>query len=112
MADAWYKALSIIADHCPAAYWRMPNGAEFWWMPGHSQLGPDRFTEQPFGYDEIESVTVFDLVRMGTEVLACGWRSLREQLLGIRSLRVEELQDVRCPPAAPPNQALRLTVAP
>ena len=104
MVEAWYEALCIVADHGPMAHWQMSNGAAFWWTPGQSQLGPDRFAEEPFGYDEIVSVTVFDSVQVGREVLACDWPSLRGRLLG-----VEELRDVRRPPASPPNQALHLT---
>ena len=111
MAEAWYEALGIVADHGPMAYWRMANGAAFWWTPGRPQLGPDRFAEGPFGYEEIVSVLVFDAVRLGREVIACDWPSLRGQLLGVRGLRVEERRDVRCPPASPPNRALHLTGA-
>jgi hypothetical protein len=112
VVEVWREALGIIADHGPMTWWVMSNGAVFWWTPGRSQLGADRFTEEPFGYDEIVSVTVFDVVRAGREVLDCDWPSLRGQLLGVRGLRVEELRDVRRPPASPPNQALHLTPAP
>jgi hypothetical protein len=89
----------------------MSNGAAFWWTPGRSQLGPDRFAGEPFGYDEIVSVTVLDSVRVGREVICCDWPSLRNRLLAVRGLRVEELRDVHRPPATPPNQALHLTPA-
>ena len=107
--QAWREALGIVADYAPMAYWQLSNGATFWWTPGRPQLGPDRFAEEPFRYDEIVSVTVFDSVRMSREVVACDWPSLRGLLLGVRGLRVEELRDVRRPPASPPNQALHLT---
>ena len=111
MGGAWYNALCIIADHGPAAYWKMSNGAEFWWTPDRAQLGPDRFMGQPFGYDEIDSVTVFESVRIGKDLVACDWSSLRDQLIGVSGLRIEELRDVRRPPAVPPNEALHLTAA-
>lgn len=91
------------------ASWQMSNGAEFWWAPGRSQLGRDRFAAEPFGYDEIVSVMVFDSVRAGRELPAPDWASLREQLLRVGGLCAEELRDVRRLPATPPNQALRLT---
>jgi hypothetical protein len=109
VADAWYEALCVIADHRPAAFWQLSDGAAFWWMPDRSRLGPDRFTAEPFTYAEVVSITLFDAVRMGHEVFACDWPSLRSRLLGLRGLRVEELRDVRLPPATPPNRAMRLT---
>jgi hypothetical protein len=109
MADTWYRALSIIADYAPAAYWCMSNGAEFWWTPSHSHLGQDRFTGEPFGYEEIVSVSVFDSVRMGNKVLTCNWQALREQLLDTCGLNIAELRDVSCPPATPPNSVLLVT---
>jgi hypothetical protein len=109
VVEAWYKALCIVADHGPMAYWHMPNGAEFWWTPGRSQLCPERLAA-PFRCDDIVSVTVFDAVRVGREVLVCDWPSLRVRSLAVGGLWTTELRGVRCPPASPPNQALCLTM--
>ena len=109
MSEVWYAALCAIADHNPAVFWRMANGASFWWMPDRSQLGLDRFSSAPFTYTEIVSITVFDTVPIQPGGWNCDWQSLRGQLLGVVGLKVEELRDVSCPPATPPNQAMRLT---
>jgi hypothetical protein len=84
--EAWYDALCAIADHSPMAYWQMSNGAEFWWMPGRSQLGPDRFTREPFSYAEIVSVTVFDTVPIKPGGWACDFEALRARLTGVTGL--------------------------
>ena len=109
--EPWYEALCILADHQPAAFWEMTYGATFWWTPGRSQLAPDGFTEQPFTYAEIGSVTVFDRVPVGAGDVVGDWELLRRQLAGVWGLKVEESRDVSLPPAIPPNHALRLTRA-
>jgi hypothetical protein len=112
LEETWHATLCVIVDHNPATFWCMSNGAVFWWMPDRSQLGRDRFNTEPFTYAEIVSVTVFDTLPMGPGGWLCNWDSLRNGLLGIVGLRVEELRDVHCPPACPPNKAMRLTFAP
>lgn len=108
MAEPWYQALCIIADHEPFAFWHLTYGAAFWWTPDRAELGPEGFTKQPFTYAEIDSIVVFDKVRIGKEVLACDWLSLRSQLLRLPGLTFEELRDYACGPSRPPNQALQL----
>jgi hypothetical protein len=113
VSGVWYAALSIVADFSPMAYWRMSNAAAFWWvLTSRTQLLDDRFSEQPFAYAEIVSVCVFSEVRFCQEVLSCDLPALRQGLLNIPGLRVDEMRDVNIPPAFPPNQALCLTVAP
>ena len=110
VSEVWHAALSIIADFSPMTYWRMSNGAGFWWtLTSQDQLLPDHFAEQPFSYTEIVSVCLFSEVRFRDEVLSCAWPALCQSLLRIPGLRVEELRDVRLPPASPPNQVLHLT---
>ncbi|HEY7154670.1 MAG TPA: hypothetical protein VH575_11980 [Gemmataceae bacterium] len=112
VSHVWYAALSIIADFSPMTYWQMSNGAEFWWtLSSRNQLCDERFVEEPFSYAEIVSVCVVSDVRFGEEVLSCDWLALRQSLLNVPGLRVQEMRDVKIPPASPPNQALRLTVA-
>jgi hypothetical protein len=90
----------------------MTNGAEFWWtLTNRTQLLDDRFAEEPFLYTEIVSVCVVSEVRFRQEVLSCDWLALRQGLLSVPGLHVEEMGDVKIPPASPPNQALRLTTA-
>jgi hypothetical protein len=112
VSEVWHTALSIIADFSPMTYWRMSNGAEFWWtLTNRTQLLDDRFTERPFSYTEIVSVCVVSEVRFRKEMLSCDWPALRQSLLTVPGLHVEEVGDVKIPPASPPNQALRLTAA-
>src|SRR5262249_52805632 len=108
----WSEALGILADHAPMSYWRMANGAGFWWtLTGREQLLADRFADEPFGFSQIESVTAFREVRYWGEVMSCDWPSLREALAGVEGLEVTELTDVELPPATPPNQAVRLVAS-
>src|SRR5437588_12616302 len=108
----WHAALSIIGDFSPMTFWEMSNGARYWWtLTSRHQLGDDRFTEQPFSYSEIVSVCVVNEVRFREEVVSCDWPALHRSLLNIPGLHVQELRDVKIPPAAPPNKALHLTSA-
>jgi hypothetical protein len=112
VSEVWYATLSIIADFSPVTYWRMSNGAAFWWtLTSRAQLGEDRFTDQPFSYTEIVSVCIVSEVRFRQEVLSCDWPALRQSLLSVPGLRAEEMCDMKIPPASPPNQALHLTAA-
>jgi hypothetical protein len=105
----WYPALAVIADHRPVAFWRMANGAVFWWTPsGRHELLADRFAEEPFLYAEIESVTVYREVRAGREVLGCDWPAVCEELAGVLGVRVRSLEGVRAFPSSPPTEALVL----
>jgi hypothetical protein len=107
--EVWHAALSIIADFSPMTYWEMSNGARYWWtLTSRNQLADDRFTEQPFSYSEIVSVCVVNEVRYREEVLSCDWPALCQGLLKVPGLRVEEMCDVKIPPAAPPNKALQM----
>ncbi len=111
-SEVWHAALSIIADYSPMAYWWMSNGAVFGWiLTNRAQLLQDRFSEQPFEYTEIDSVCVFKEIRLGQEIVSCDWPALRNRLMEIPGLRVEELRDVIIPPASVPNQVLRLSVS-
>jgi hypothetical protein len=108
--EVWHAALSIIADFSPMTHWEMSNGARFWWtLTNRSQLGGERFSEQPFSYLEIVSVCVVSEVRLRNEVLSCDLSTLHEGLLKVPGLRVEVMRDVKIPPAAPPNKVLHLT---
>ena len=107
----WFPALSIIANLQPMAYWRLTYGAEFWWVPDRSEILPKGFATQPFTYSEIASITMFDRVQAGKEILAHDWPLLRERLLAVEGLQVRELQNVQRPPATSPNRALCLTAA-
>src|SRR5947209_2866529 len=112
VSEVWRAALSIIADLSPQTYWRMSNGAEFWWtLTSRAQLLDDRFAEEAYYYAEIVSVSVFNDVRYGHKLLSCDWPTLRQRLLSIEGLQVEELCDVTIQNASPPNQVLRLTAA-
>src|SRR5690348_6665287 len=96
ISKTWHAALSIIADFSPMTYWKMSNGAVFWWnLTNRDQLLEDRFSEQPFSYSEIVSVCVVSEVRFKQEVLSCDWPALRQSLLNVPGLSVEELQDVK-----------------
>ena len=109
-SDVWFRALSIIADHSPMTYWRMSNGAEFWWtLTNREQLLPDRFVEEPFSYAEIVEICVFNEVKVRQEVFSTNWASLLEALAQVPGLRVKELKDVKMLPAAPPNKVLCLS---
>ncbi len=107
--NAWLETLCVLADDALPAYWLIANGSEFWWTPERSQLGADRFINEPFAYSEIVSITVFDSVPFKSNVWTCDFESLREKLSRIDGLRVEESCDLNIPPAAPPNRALHLT---
>jgi hypothetical protein len=110
-SQIWHAALSIVADFSPMAYWRMSNGAEFWWILGNrEQLLRDRFSEQPFDYSEIVSISVYCEVRLGKVSFSCDWPALLDALLVVHGLRVEELRDVKIPAASVPNHVLRLSV--
>jgi hypothetical protein len=112
-SEVWHAALCIIADYSPMTRWRMSNGAVFWSiLTSRDQLDDDRFREQPFSYAEIVSVCVVSEVRFRQEVLSCDWPALRDKLLSVPGLSVEERRDVTMPPASPPNEALHLTVLP
>jgi hypothetical protein len=102
VSETWCAALSVIADHSPMTFWRMSNGAVFWWiLTSRAHLLDEQFAEQPFRYTEIVSGCVFSEVRMGKEVVSCDWPVLRESLLNIPGLRAEKMKDVRMPPFLP-----------
>jgi hypothetical protein len=110
--EIWRAALSVIADFSPMTYWEMSNGARFWWtLTSRNQLRDDCFAEQPFSYTEIVSVCVVSEVRFREGVLLCDWPALHQGLLKVPGLRVEEMCDIKIPPAAAPNKALHLTAA-
>jgi hypothetical protein len=110
-ANAWHAALCVLADYSPMTYWRMANGAEFWWsISDRSELLSDRFAGEPFHYSEIVSAIVFREVRLGDEVLACDWEAVYRELSAVGGLRVEAVSGLFIPPASPPNEALRLSV--
>ena len=93
VSEVWHAALSIIADFSPMTYWRMSNGAAFWWtLTSRAQLLDDRFAEQPFSYAEIVSLCVVSEVRFRQEVLSCDWPALRRSLLSVPGLRVEKCE--------------------
>ena len=98
----WYDTLCVIADGALPAYWRMSNGAGFWWAPEPADLLADRFARQPFVYQEIASITVFAVVQFGQETFACDLPSLRRRLGGVPGLVITEMVDVVCPPVRPP----------
>lgn len=108
--DPWYEALCVIAERRPAAYWRMANGAEFWWIPDRSQLGADRFRTEPFTYSEISSVMVFDHVLMGPNGCSCDWDAVYRELATSATLHIEHLQDVTFQAVVPPNNAIQLSL--
>jgi hypothetical protein len=108
--ETWYIALSLVADEALPLFWRLSYGASFWWMPGRAELLPDGFTDQPFTYGEVTSVMLFDTVRCADRVFACDLTSMARRLSGVTGLLVTELKDISCPPAKPPNRALKLTV--
>ena len=113
METGWSAALGVIVDYQPMTYWRMTNGAEFWWtLSGRHELLADRFAEQPFRYAEIESLTVYREARAGREVWACDWLGLCEALACIRGIRLAPLAGVRPWPSSPPTDALVLVADP
>ena len=89
VSEVWHAALSVIADFAPCSYWRMSNGAVFWWtLTSRDQLLDDRFAAQPFSYAEIVSVCVVGEVRFRDEVLSCDWPALRGRLLNIHGFEL------------------------
>jgi hypothetical protein len=112
-SDVWLAALRIIADYSPMTWWQTSNGAVFWMtLTSRNQLDEDCFSETPFSYAEIVSVCVVSEVRFRQEVLSRDWPALKQKLLSVPGLSVEERRDLTIPPASPPNEALRLTVSP
>jgi len=108
--EVWFTALSLLADEALPLYWRLSYGAVFWWTPGRSELLPTGFATQPFAYEEVTSVTLFDAFRFGKEVITCDLPSMAVRLGAVAGLLVTELQDVSCPPIKPPSRALQLTL--
>jgi hypothetical protein len=105
----WFETLGILADQSPMCYWRMSNGAVFWWsLISRSQLLADRFAIEPFRFSEIESITVFREVRFGDERMGCDWIGLRADLDRVTGLQMIEFINLVLPPATPPNQAIQL----
>jgi hypothetical protein len=112
VSQVWHTALSIIADFSPMTYWQMSNGAAFWWtLTNRAQLRDERFAEEPFFFAEIVSVYLVSEVHLHEELLTCDWPALRQSLLNVPGLRVQEMRDFKVPPASPPNKALHLTAA-
>jgi hypothetical protein len=110
-SEIWYAALCLLADFSPPTYWRMSNGAEFWWtLRDRSQLLEASFVDEPFAFSEIVSIRVFDKIRANQEVLSCNWAVLKERLVNIPGLRVVTLNDICIPPASRPNMVLELRV--
>jgi hypothetical protein len=110
-SEIWHQALCILADFSAIAYWRMTDGAEFWWtLTDRSQLRNSRFADEPFSYSEIVCIQVFDEVRTQQEVLSCDLPKIKERLLCISGLRVTTLRDLCILPATSPNMVLELTV--
>jgi hypothetical protein len=110
-AEAWFSALRVLTEFEPYAFWRLANGAAFWWLPTPTELLTDRFTHEPFCYSEIVSLAVFDRLEFGDLKAECDWSELRDRLRSVSGLEVKELENVRLPPANPPNRALQLTAA-
>ena len=106
---AWYSALLVIARLRPMAYWRMTYGAEFWWSPGEGELLADRFATQPFGYSDIERVTVYHECQFGKEVFGCDWAAVKCGLTSAEGIRIVPLEGVRPWPSSPPTEALELS---
>jgi hypothetical protein len=110
MAEAWYLALRVIARHKVPIYWRMTYGPGFWWSPGESELLPNGFATQPFGYSEVASVTVYREARAGQEMWCCDLVKLRAELVDARGIRIVAQVGVRPWPSCPPTEALELSV--
>src|SRR4051794_4329 len=111
MAEVWHRALLVIARQRPMAYWRMKYGAAFWWSPDEAELLPDRFATQPFGYSEIERVTIYRECRAGNDVFGCDWSAVKAGLASSPGVRVVLLEGVRPWPSSPPTEALELSEA-
>ena len=108
--EAWYTSLSLLADEALPLFWRLSYGASFWWTPARAELLPNGFATQPFTYEEVASVTLFDTVHFGVESVTCDLTLIAHQLSGVAGLLLTKLNNVTCPPVKPTNQALQLTV--
>ena len=110
MVEAWYVALRVIARHKVPKYWRMTCGPAFWWSSGETELLPNGFATQPFGYSEITSVTVYGEARADPEVWCCDLAKLRAELVEARGIRIDTRVGVIPWPSCPPTDALELSV--
>jgi hypothetical protein len=109
MVDLWYRAMRVIARQRLTACWQMKDGAVFWWSPEEAELLPDGFATQPFGYDEIERVTVYREFSAGNKVFRCDWSAVKAGLASAEGVRVVSLEGARPWPSSPPTEALELS---
>jgi hypothetical protein len=91
------------------AKWRLTYGAEFWWSPDEAELLPDRFATQPFGYPEIDRVTVYRECRAGKDVFQCDWAAVKAGMAAAEGVRVVLRESVRPWPSSPPTEALEIS---
>lgn len=106
---AWHQALSVIANVVPALVWRMRNGVTFWWTLPEGNLCPAQLSSA-FSYEDIDSVTVFEIVNVGQKTWICDLQQLRHSLGGIAGLETVEVNDAVFAPVVGRNRALLVSI--